>query len=196
MQRAHVLAMSFLRNPAWYLKRHIALIDRCLNGVIYGRQRGREDIRKEKRLTTFQQPPMESLVSDTESIYREQWYDGTKVLGCAKRRWEIPKGKKKNRWWKVCRNILLHGPCLPQRQWLSIGSGKADCAEVKGQLRGERDTRRQVGRGRNELRMPNFQREGPIVVTTKSNFSWYRIYEAFTHVWIRVCAASQNHARS
>lgn len=63
MRTAHVLAMSFLRNPAWYLKRIIALIDRCLNGVIYGRQRGREDIKKEKRLTTFQQPPMESLVS-------------------------------------------------------------------------------------------------------------------------------------
>lgn len=100
--------------------------------------------------------------------------------------------KKKNRWWKVCHNILLHGPCLPQRQWLSTGSGKADCVEVKGQLRGERDTRRQVGRGRKELRMPNFQKEGPIVVTTKLNFSWYRIYEASTHVNSCLCSQSKS----
>lgn len=28
--------------------RNIALIDRCFDGMIYGRQQGREDIRKEK----------------------------------------------------------------------------------------------------------------------------------------------------
>lgn len=36
------MAMCSLRNSAWHHMRNIALIDRCFDGMIYGRQQERE----------------------------------------------------------------------------------------------------------------------------------------------------------